>query len=101
MLSSKFTPDHEPRIMPDPILPFWFKQRQATLTPAGADVYKVTAPNAVEAFIGIRQVESQMWSAFLSQAADGAPVAVTEPIFAEAAMAWEAAFELYRGSMIY
>ena len=38
-----------------PTPPFWFHQRQAKLEAAGSDVYRVTAPNAPEAFIGLLQ----------------------------------------------
>jgi hypothetical protein len=87
--------------MPDPILPFWFKQRQAKLEPAGDNRYKVVAPQAAEAFIGIRQADKGRWSAFLRTAADGADVLATEPEFQQPGPAWEAAFELYRQHIIY
>jgi hypothetical protein len=87
--------------MPDPIQPFWFKQRQAKLEPAGENTYKVTAPNAAEAFISIRPGDNGHWSALLRTSADGPDVAVTPPEFADTGAAWEAAFELYRGHLIY
>jgi len=87
--------------MPDPVLPFWFKQRQAKLESAGENTYKVVAPQAAEAFIGIRKAENGRWSAFLRTAADGADALTTEPEFEYPGPTWEAAFELYRQHVIY
>lgn len=87
--------------MPDPTLPFWFKQRQAKLEPAGENKYKVVAPQAAEAYIGIRQADAGHWSAFLRNTADGDEVLATEPTFLHPGAAWEAAFELYRQHVIY
>jgi hypothetical protein len=86
--------------MPDPILPFWFKQRQAKLEPAGENTYKVVAPQAPETFIGIRQAEAR-WSAFLRTAVAGPDVLLTEPEFEHPGAAWDAAFEFYRQHIIY
>jgi hypothetical protein len=87
--------------MPDPILPLWFKQRQARLEPAGENSYKVVAPQAPEASIGIRPAENGRWSAFLRTTADGADSQATAPEFENPGAAWEAAFEFYRQQIIY
>ncbi|HZT82805.1 MAG TPA: hypothetical protein VFA26_21420 [Gemmataceae bacterium] len=79
-----------------PVLPSWFKQRQAKLEPAGENTYRVTAPNLVESFIGIRPGENGRWAAFLRQAADAPDLAATGPEFANPGDAWGAAFELHR-----
>ena len=84
----------------EPILPSWFKQRQAKAEPAGTDTYRLTAPNLGEAFISIRRADNGRWSAALRLAADGPDVAVTEPTFDQPADAWEAAFELYRAHVV-
>ena len=83
-----------------PILPTWFKQRQAKADPTGTDTYRLTAPNLGEAFITIRQGENGRWSAALKQTADGPEAASTGPEFATPGEAWEAAFELYRLAVI-
>jgi hypothetical protein len=80
----------------EPIAPQWFKQRQGKLEPAGTDTYRLTAPNAREAFISIRRAENGRWSAALRLRADGADVADTEPEFERPEDGWRAAFELYR-----
>lgn len=87
--------------MPDPILPFWFKQRQAKLEPAGSNQYRITAPNAAEAFVGIRQADNGRWAAFLRTTAEGEDALTTEAEFPGMDAAWEAAFELYRQHVIY
>jgi hypothetical protein len=87
--------------MPEPIVPFWFKQRQCKYEPAGGDyVLKVTGPNLGEAFIRIQQTESRRWQAAFRRSADGPDVAVTEPNIATEREAWDAAFELYRENVI-
>lgn len=84
-----------------PILPFWFKQRQCKAEPAGNDhLLKVTGPNLGEAYVGIRQAENQRWCGLLRWAADGPDVAVTEPEIDAIQDAWDAAFELYRTHVI-
>lgn len=83
-----------------PILPTWFKQRQAKADPAGTDTFRLSAPNLGEAFITIRKEENGRWSAALKNAADGPDVASTGPDFATPGEAWEAAFELYRLSFV-
>lgn len=84
-----------------PIIPFWFKQRQCKAEPAGGDdTLKVSGPNLGEAFIGIARDENMRWRAFLRTSADGSDAAGTEAEFANASDAWEAAFELFRTSVI-
>ncbi len=84
----------------EPILPFWFKQRQAKAEPAGTDTYRLTGPNLPEAFIAIRRTETSRWMAAVRLTADGADVAVTEPEFDRPVDAWDAAFELYRTNVV-
>lgn len=79
-----------------PTLPFWFRQRQGKAEPAGADTYRLTAPNLGEAFIGIRKTENGRWLSVLMRSANGPDVAVTPNDSSSAPEAWDAAFELYR-----
>ena len=84
-----------------PILPFWFKQRQCKAEPAGNDnLLKVTGPNLGEAYVGIRLDDNQRWCGLLRLAPAGPDVAVTEPEIDTPQDAWEAAFELYRTHVI-
>lgn len=84
-----------------PITPFWFKQRQCKAEPAGDEsTLKVSGPNLGEAFIGVARGENQRWRAFLRTSADGPEAAGTEPEFDNPSDAWEAAFELFRTSVI-
>jgi hypothetical protein len=83
------------------ITPFWFKQRQLKAEAAGTDVYRLSGPNLKEAFVGIRRGDNGRWAAFLRDTADGADVAATEPQFETVYDAWEAAFELFRGHVIF
>jgi hypothetical protein len=84
-----------------PIYPFWFKQRQCKAEPAGDDnTLKVSGPNLGEAFLGIRRGENNHWRAVMRLTADGPEVAASEPEFDNPVDAWEAAFELYRTTVI-
>ena len=56
--------------------------------------------NLGEAFLGIRRGENNLWRAALRLTADGPEVAATEPEFDNPTDAWEAAFELYRTTVI-
>jgi hypothetical protein len=82
------------------VVPFWFVQRQAKMEPAGEDTFRLTAPNAREAFISIRRGDDSRFSAALCQSLDGNELAVTPPEFERADDAWSAAFELYRTTFI-
>jgi hypothetical protein len=82
------------------IPPFWFLQRQGKTEPAGTDTIRLIAPNLKEAFIGIRKGDNGLWSAFLRSTADGLDSATTAAEFAQAEDAWNAAFELYRVSVV-
>jgi hypothetical protein len=84
----------------EPILPFWFKQRQAKAEAAGPDTYRLTAPNLREAFISIRKDSAGHWGAALRLEADGPEVAVTSTAYATPTEAWDAAFEMYRRTLI-
>src|SRR5262249_20483401 len=79
-----------------PTLPFWFRQRQGKLEAVEGDLYRATAPNLNEAFLGIHRGENGCWSAFLRREAKGADLAHTEPRFTSPQDAWDAAFELLR-----
>jgi hypothetical protein len=79
-----------------PILPFWFRQRQGKIEPVETDLYRVTAPNLAESFLGVRQGANGLWAGFLRREAQGPDLAHTEPRFATPQDAWDAAFELLR-----
>jgi hypothetical protein len=84
-----------------PILPFWFKQRQCKAEPAGSEnILKVSAPNLGEAFLRIEKAENQRWRAAIRTTPDGPDVTVTEPEFISPQVAWDAAFELFREKVI-
>jgi hypothetical protein len=80
----------------EPIQPFWFKQRQAKLEPAGDNTFKAVAPNQADAYLLIRKGDNQRWAAAVRLTADGNDVISTPPEFSTPGHAWEAAFELYR-----
>jgi len=82
------------------ILPTWFKYRQGKAESAGERVFKLTAPNLLEAFISIRPAENGNWQGVVRTKADGPDVAITEPEFLAPGEALEAAFELYRGYVV-
>jgi len=86
--------------MQQPILPFWFVQRQAKLEPAGDNTFKATAPNQCETYLQIRRGDNERWSAAVRLSADGEDVAATPSVFPTPGHAWEAAFELYRQTAI-
>ena len=79
-----------------PIPPFWFRQRQGKIESAGPDTYRLTAPNAREAFISIRSNDNGLWLPVLRLSADGPDVAANPADLRTPQEAWEAAFELYR-----
>ncbi len=81
-------------------VPFWFPLRQGKAEPAGANQYRLTAPNLPEAFISIIQAPNSRWSAALRKSAEGPEVATSEPEFPTPYEAWEAAFELYRQHVV-
>jgi hypothetical protein len=83
----------------DPILPFWFKQRQCKAEPAGDHTLRVSGPNLGENYLTIRP-EGSLWRAALRQTADGPDLAATDPDIPTEEDAWEAAFELYREHVI-
>jgi hypothetical protein len=82
------------------IVPSWFKGRQGKAEPAGEDLYRLTAPNLRDCFIGLRRGEGGRWAAFLRFAQDGPDAAATEPRFDNVFDAWEAAFELHRQQVV-
>jgi hypothetical protein len=81
-------------------LPTWFKYRQGKAEPAGADTYRLSAPNAAEAFISIRRSEADRYAAVLRTTANGPEVDATSAEFDKARDAWSAAFELYRSHVL-
>jgi hypothetical protein len=91
----------ESTCMPEPITPFWFKQRQLKYETAGSEhVLKITGPNLADAFIRIWQTENGRWQAAFRRTADGPDEAVSEPNNPGPREAWDAAFELYRENVI-
>ncbi len=85
----------------EPITPFWFKQRQCKLEPAGnGRSFKVSGPNLGEAFISIEKGENGSWKATLRQTADGPELASAVTDRPSEQAAWDVAFELYRGHVI-
>lgn len=83
-----------------PVHPYWFTQRQAKAEEAGANIYRLTAPNLKESFITIRQEESGRWLGALRYAADGQDEATTGAQYDNPADAWYGAFELYRNAVV-
>ncbi len=84
----------------NPIIPFWFKQRQCKAEPAGSEnVLKLTGPNLGEAYIPVDRNNGR-WIAGLRLTPDGPDVAVCEDGCPTEKQAWEAAFELYRAHQI-
>ena len=83
-----------------PTLPFWFKQRQARLDPVADNTFKVTAPNQGDAYVQIRAGDNGRWAAAVRATPDGADLAVTGAEFETPEEAWEAAFELYRRTLV-
>jgi hypothetical protein len=80
-----------------PILPFWFKQRQCKAEPAGGDtMLKVSGPNLGDAYIYIQPADNQRWRAGVRPAPDAADVSTTPAEMRSPRQAWDAAFELYR-----
>jgi hypothetical protein len=85
----------------EPILPFWFKQRQCKAEPAGSDhILKVSAPNLGESFVRIERADNGRWRAAVRAAADGPDLRATEPQYVSEQQAWNVAFELFRQSVI-
>jgi hypothetical protein len=83
-----------------PTLPFWFRLRQGKAEPAEPNLYRLTAPNLAEAFIGVRQAGDGRWLPQLKQTANGPDLAEAPENFATPQEAWEAAFELYRRHVV-
>jgi hypothetical protein len=84
----------------EPILPFWFKQRQCKAEAAGDHTLRVSGPNLGDAYLSVRREADGRWRAVLRQTADGPEVAQTEPEIPLEQEAWDAAFELYRNHVI-
>jgi hypothetical protein len=88
------------------VTPFWFKQRQCKIEPAGPDnLLKVTGPNLGEAFLRIEEVPGgpdggKAWKAALRLTPTGEDVDSTPAEFPNPTMAWDAAFEVYRRRFI-
>jgi hypothetical protein len=82
------------------VTPFWFNQRQGKAEEAGPDTYKLTGPNLRPALISIARADSGPWSASLRLADEPAPAAATQAEFPSPQEAWEAAFELFRTTVV-
>jgi hypothetical protein len=83
----------------EPITPFWFKQRQCKMEPAGENTLKVSGPNLGEAFLHIAK-NGDGWKAGLRLTADGPDVATAHVEQPGEKAAWDTAFELYREHVI-
>jgi hypothetical protein len=83
-----------------PIVPFWFKQRQCKSEPAGSEhAIKVSGPNLGEAFLSISPSSGSDWTATLRFVADGPAIATADGL-PNSTAAWDAAFELFRERVI-
>ncbi len=83
-----------------PIVPSWFKQRQAKAEAVGNDVYRLTGPILPETFIAIRKADNGRWRALLLKTPEGPELAATPAEFEQPEDAWEAAFELFRVNVV-
>jgi hypothetical protein len=81
-------------------VPSWFKYRQGKAEPAGDNLLKLTGPNLVEGYVGIRPAENGGWHAFVRAQADGPDLDATRSPLETQLDAWYAAFELFRTHMI-
>lgn len=81
-------------------VPFWFKQRQGKMEPAGEQTFRLSGPNLPAAILGLRKAGNGKLQGFLRENADGPDTAVTDPKFTSDYEAWEVAFEMYRQRMI-
>ena len=79
-----------------PTPPFWFRLRQGAMESVAPEMYHLSAPNAAEAFIGIRPGVNGSWRPYLRLQKDGPDADAPEIDLATPQDAWEAAFELYR-----
>jgi hypothetical protein len=82
-------------------LPFWIKQRQATVEAVGQGEYRVSGPNLPEAVIGVKMTDALRWQGYLRANADAPDHAAVTATQGTARDALHAAFELYREHMIY
>ena len=87
-------------MIPQPVPPFWFGQRQCKLEPLEDGTYRVGGPNLAEAFLGIRQKENGRWKPVFRLVKDGPDVADGDTELATPQEAWDAAFELYRIQLV-
>jgi hypothetical protein len=87
-------------LMPPPVPPAWFPQRQGKMEPVGENAFRLTAPNQGEAFIFIQKGDNGLWSAGLKTTADGPVVAQSEHLWDRPEDAWGAAFEIYRKELV-
>ena len=81
-------------------VPSWFKYRQGKAEEAAPHLYKVSAPNLQEAYVGIRPADDGRWQAFFRKTADGPDLAASESRWPTPGEAWDVAFEMYRRLMI-
>lgn len=85
--------------MAEPILPFWFKQRQCKTEPAGDGTLKVSGPNLPDAYLSVRSGGGRWLGAFRTQP-EGPELATAEAQEPTEQAAWNAALELYRQHVI-
>lgn len=81
-------------------LPTWLRYRQGKLEAAGENCYKVTAPVVGTSYLKVRN-EGGLWVAAVAATPDGPDLRNTGPAFSNPIEAWDAAFELYRATVIY
>jgi hypothetical protein len=85
----------------EPVLPFWFKLRQGKAEPVkGSSLIKLSAPNQQDAYVLIEQKENGKWSAALREEPEGANTVETPAEFDYPGLAWNAAFEIYRQTVL-
>jgi hypothetical protein len=83
-----------------PVAPFWFRQRQGKMEPAEQDRFRLTAPNAAEAYISVRATENGHWLPILQLTPDGQDTVTSNVELERPEEAWNVAFELYRRRLV-
>ena len=85
-----------------PSLPFWMRQRQFKVEPAGDAAIKLQAPNLPAFEVSLQTAgENHWWSAVKRVPTEGeAEVVAESERFLKPNSAWEAAFELLRRNVV-
>ncbi len=86
-------------MIPQPVPPFWFHQRQCKLEALEEGLFRAVGPNLAEGFLGVRQSEGGHWTPVFRLAKDGPDLSAGEQ-FDTPKEAWDAAFELYRVNVV-